>query len=199
MKRYINLIVFLIPCFIYSGVNINEVFYSIPEYSGWNSQDQWIEIFNFSSSGASLNSWKLKTSAGEVFTFSVTIEPGQRILFVADSSRFVAHWDSVLSSTTVIIQYGGAINVCRNVGSLTLINSTGAEVSSVAWGGTGTSQGVSPGYSLGLYPESNPEPAPDNYTVCYPTPGNPNRELPHSVINPSTWGRIKAMFSTERR
>lgn len=199
MKRIILAAVMLFPSLIFSKININEVFYNIPESAGWSNQDQWVEIFNFSNDKVTMNSWKLKTPTGEVFTFSISMEPGQRVVFVADSSRFVAHWDSSLSSTTLIVQYGSSINICRNVGGLTLLDSGDSEISNVLWGGTGTSQGVSPGYSLGLYPETNFAPQPENYTLCYPTPGNSNREIPASVINPSTWGRIKAMFSTERK
>ncbi|MBN1150525.1 lamin tail domain-containing protein [candidate division WOR-3 bacterium] len=199
MKTTVIFLILLFPALILSKVNINEVFYSIPDSPGWNNQDQWIEVFNFSNEKVTMNSWKLETSTGDVFTFSISLDPNQRVVFVADSSKFIAHWDSCLSSATLIVEYGASIDVCHSVGNIEIKDSQGGEISSVSWGGTGTSPAVSPGYSLGLFPENNFSPSPEDYTVCKPTPGSTNSEIPASAINPSTWGRIKAMFSTERR
>lgn len=192
-------LILLFPALILSKVNINEIFYNIPDSPGWDYQDQWIELFNFSTDKMTMNSWRLETSTGDVFTFSISLDPNQRVIFVADSSKFITHWDSCLSSATLIVEYGSSVNVCHDVGGIDLKDSQGEKISSVSWGGTGTSPAVSPGYSLGLFPESNYNPSPEDFTVCKPTPGETNSEVPASAINPSTWGRIKAMFSTEHR
>lgn len=196
LKIFILLVI--LPYFIFGNININEIYYNIPDYIGWNDSDQWFEIFNFSSNQISLESWKIKTSENEIFTFSLTINPNQRILFVADSSRFVAHWDTVLIPGTVIIEYGTSIDITRNSGEIKLLNANGEIITGVEWGGTGTATSVPEGYSLALFPEQIIYPQLEDYKTCIPTPSSENREAPPSAINSATWGRIKAMYSSER-
>lgn len=200
MKKlvYIIGVIIVFTGFVSAGVHINEVYYKIPDQSGWNKNDQWIEIFNFSSSQITLDGWKLKDDQGSVFSFSVTLSSNQRLVLVADSSRFIAHWDSILNPGILIIEYGGFIDINKDIGMVCLLNNGGSEISRVEWGGTGTSTGVPAGYSLGLYPDGNVSPQPYDYVTCRPTPGEENREAPASAVNPATWGRIKAMFSAER-
>ncbi len=195
---YIILIILLLPVCLLGKVHLNEVYYKIPDYSGWNKNDQWIEILNFSSDQISLNGWKLEDKNGNIFTFSISLSPHQRIILVADSSRFASHWDSILIPSVIIIEYNVSIDINSEVGELSLLNSNGDIISNVKWGGTGTSTGVPSGYSLGLFPEGVLSPQPGDYITCTPTPGRENREAPASAVNPATWGRIKAMFSAGR-
>jgi Lamin Tail Domain len=144
-----------------SNIVINEVYYGVDGSHGLDGpkdrtdkksgqNNEWVELYNPTSSDISLKNWTLTDNSGVRSTINAnkTIKAGGFLLISKDASTW-KYWNIKPSDTLELgNQVGDGLD---NSGDrLTLKNSTGAEVDKVSWGTDTTALNPSiPGVSLG--------------------------------------------------
>jgi len=130
-------------------VVFSEIFYDTP---GTDSEEEWIELYNNSTSTADVGGWTITDNNGTGSTYTIpagtTIAPGTYLTIAANSSGFY----SLYSYQADV--YGGIPFLNNDGDTLILKDSLGIEKDAVAWEG-GASAGVPTGWGSTTQPSAS--------------------------------------------
>ncbi|BDS13495.1 LamG-like jellyroll fold domain-containing protein [Aureispira anguillae] len=107
--------------------------------SGSNSQEQWVEIYNYGSSSIDLQNWRIKdedTDDDLITASSYSIPAGGYVILANDKANFEALWFNGCAQTEVIEVSGLTLDV---VDEIHLENSLGVTIWSIAYNNDETS------------------------------------------------------------
>lgn len=136
-------------------VVISEVYYDVASTTGTESGNEWIELYNGSTTAVDINGWKIQDAGGFFDTLATTstIIPAGGRLVVTQATSTGDFW-SIPSPVIVLLSPIG--NGLGNVGdALTLMNQSSTTIDSVEWGTSTTTlmnpsvADVAEGHSIG--------------------------------------------------
>jgi len=203
MKKYL----FAFFCLIIFGaylfaedVTINEIYYTSKTNT---NETQWLELYNSSNSKIDIGGWKIGTSKNPSNAFIIpagtTINSKSFLVFASSKDVMSSLW----GTSKEVIEYGEAMTFEQTGDDIHLFNNTNNERDAV-WYGDGGEMGsnnaahsVSFGMSIARNPDGNDTDNPStDLSERFPTPGQTNS---FTGFTQSTWGKIKAIYSTKRR
>lgn len=219
MKQFLLVftILFLFSHASWSAIVINEV-QPNPRQTTNKIPYQWFEIYNSGSSPVTLDRWEIWNRAGMDIIPTVTV-PAKGFVVVAASSAFLQNYPN-FQGIVVYMQDGTIGNGLQDgysdpnhFGDLLVIkDASGQVVDALNWGNVDSSWPnyalapwnpgavvVPANHGLGRRPDGNDSNQPGDFVSLNPaTPGASN-PLQTGPLPPTTWGKIKALYSDKYR
>ena len=167
---------------------------------------QWVEIYNPHATSISLSGWQLRNSSG-ADNLSGAIPPQGYVVIVSSRAQFESAFPN-FNGVIVEVSDGSLGSGLRTNDMLQLINPHGDIVDQVNWGEpdynwpNANPSLWSPGIQtrktvIGRVPNGqDTDQVLDWRGIKTPTPGSENLFV--TGLTPSSWGKIKAIFSTPK-
>lgn len=121
--------------------------------SGIETEEEWVELYNYGSTTVNLKNWKLKdedTDNATIATTDLFLAAGESLVLARNKTQFEAHWLKGCSSDKVVQVH---MNLDNTTDEIILEDNTGSTIWSVAYANDGV-EGRATFYTEATYPNT---------------------------------------------